>query len=82
MARSLEIIDKSGVDYRLGAMGTCMEGEWDQVMAVVKQCFEKMKEDCNRISVVIKADYRKGKTHCIETKVQHIEQYVGHTLKK
>ena len=37
VARSLEIIDKSGLDYRVNSMGTVVEGEWDEVMNVVRQ---------------------------------------------
>jgi uncharacterized protein (TIGR00106 family) len=36
VARSLDIIDKSGVPYRLNPMGTVLEGEWDEVFAVVR----------------------------------------------
>lgn len=39
VARSLELIEKSRVEYRLGPMGTCLEGDWDEVMAVVRQYF-------------------------------------------
>ena len=39
VSRSLDIIDKSGVDYRLNPMGTVLEGEWDDVMDVVRQCY-------------------------------------------
>jgi uncharacterized protein (TIGR00106 family) len=60
VARSLDIIDKSGLDYRLHAMGTVIEGEWDEVFAVVKKCFERMRRDCARVTVSIKVDYRKG----------------------
>ena len=44
VARSLDIIDTSGVDYRLNPMGTVLEGEWEEVFAVVKQCYERMKK--------------------------------------
>jgi uncharacterized protein (TIGR00106 family) len=60
VSRSLDIIDKSGVAYRLNPMGTVLEGEWDEVFAVVRKCYERMKKDCNRISCSIKVDYRKG----------------------
>jgi uncharacterized protein (TIGR00106 family) len=46
VARSLDIIDKSGVTYQLTPMGTVLEGEWDEVMEVVQRCFERMREDC------------------------------------
>ena len=48
VARSLDIIDRSGVDYRCHAMGTTLEGDFDTVLAVVKQCFEAMTADCDR----------------------------------
>jgi uncharacterized protein (TIGR00106 family) len=42
VARSLDIIDKSGLPYQLTPMGTIIEGEWAEVMAVVTACFEAM----------------------------------------
>ncbi|MEX5213557.1 MAG: MTH1187 family thiamine-binding protein [Nitrospiraceae bacterium] len=81
VARSLEIIDKSGVDYRLNPMGTVLEGEWDEVMAVVKQCYERMRKDCNRISCSIKIDYRKGATGRLKSKVASVQKRLKRTLK-
>ena len=69
VSRSLEIIDQSGVQYRLNPMGTVLEGEWDEVMDVVSQCYERMRKDCNRISCTIKVDYRKGKIGRLSEKV-------------
>ena len=80
VSRSLEIIDSSGVEYRLGPMGTCLEGEWDEVMAVVKKCFERMKSDCRRITFSIKGDYRKGKSKRLEGKVRSVEKRLGKKL--
>jgi len=74
VARSLDIIDKSGVSYRLNPMGTVLEGEWDEVMAVVKRCYERMKKDCTRISCSIKIDYRKGHSGRLEGKVASVER--------
>src|SRR5947199_354099 len=47
VARSLEIVDASGVDYRLNPMGTVLEGEWDEVFGVVRQCYERLRRDCS-----------------------------------
>ncbi len=80
VARSLEIIDASGLDYRLHAMGTVIEGEWEDVMAVVTKCFERMKEDCDRITISIKADYRKGRRGRLDAKVDAVEQKLGRKL--
>ena len=53
VAKSLEIIDHSGIPYRLNPMGTVLEGEWDQVLGVVKQCLERMSEDCDRVTATM-----------------------------
>jgi uncharacterized protein (TIGR00106 family) len=78
VARALDIIDKSGVDYRLNPMGTVLEGDWDQVFGVVKECFEEMRRDCGRVTAVIKVDYRRGKKGRLTGKVVSIEK----TLRK
>ncbi len=82
VSRSLSIIDESGVDYRLNPMGTVLEGEWDEVIGVVKRCYERMSEDCNRITCSIKIDYRKGKKGRLESKMASIETKLGKDLKK
>ncbi len=82
VARSLEIIDRSGLDYRTHAMGTILEGDFDQVMGVVKECFETMSSDCDRIACTVKLDYRKGQKGRLESKVQSVEQKVGRKLKR
>lgn len=81
VARSLEIVDKSGVDYRLNPMGTVLEGDWDDVFGVVKQCFERMRKDCTRISCSIKVDYRKGALGRLHAKVASVEKRLGRKLK-
>jgi uncharacterized protein (TIGR00106 family) len=82
VARSLDIIDKSGVAYRLNPMGTVLEGEWDEVFGVVKKCYERMKKDCNRISCSIKVDYRKGHSGRLESKVSSVEKALKRSIKQ
>jgi uncharacterized protein (TIGR00106 family) len=82
VARSLDIIDKSGVDYRLNPMGTVLEGEWNEVMAVVTKCYERMSQDCNRISVTIKIDARTNQEHRLAGKVDAIETRLGRPVRK
>jgi uncharacterized protein (TIGR00106 family) len=82
VTRSLDVIDRSGVNYRLNPMGTVLEGEWDEVMAVVRDCFETMRKDCNRISVSIRIDYRKGAGNRLEAKIASVERRLKRPLKK
>jgi uncharacterized protein (TIGR00106 family) len=81
VSRSLDIIDKSGVDYRLNPMGTVLEGEWEDVMDVVRQCYERMREDCNRVSCTIKIDYRKDHKGRLAGKTASVEKRLKRKLK-
>ena len=82
VARSLEIIEQSGLDYRLNAMGTIIEGETDEVLSVVKQCLETMATHCDRVSCTAKLDYRKGHSGRLDSKVASVEQKLGRELRK
>jgi len=82
VSRSLKIIDDSGLPYRLNPMGTVLEGEFDEVMGVVKQCYETMRADCKRITCGIKIDYREGKSGRLESKIASIENKLGKTVSK
>ncbi len=81
VARSLAIIEASGLDYRLHAMGTIVEGEIDQVLAVFQQCLAAMTVDCERVSCSMKLDYRKGAAGRLESKVSSVEEKLGKKLK-
>jgi uncharacterized protein (TIGR00106 family) len=82
VARSLDIVDRSGLDYRCHAMGTTLEGDMDSLLAVVKQCFEALAVDCDRIECSIKIDYRKGRSGRLAGKVASVEQKLGRPVKK
>ena len=73
VARAVKIIRDSGLDFTLGSMGTCIEGEWDDVMAVIGRCFKELKQDCNRLNLAIKVDYRKGRSGRMAAKVKSVE---------
>lgn len=81
VSRSLDLIDKSGVDYRLNPMGTVLEGEWDDVFGVVRKCYDRMKKDCGRISCTIKVDYRRGHKGRLAGKVASVEKTLKRKLK-
>lgn len=74
VARALRIIKDSGLPYKLGPMGTSVEGEWDEVMTLVGDCFEELKQDCGRVYMTIKIDYRRGPSGRIEGKVKSVEE--------
>jgi uncharacterized protein (TIGR00106 family) len=81
VARCLEVVAASGLDYELHAMGTILEGEWDQVFAVVQRCYEALKPDCDRVSSTIKVDYRKGHGGRLRRKVESVQAQVARPLR-
>jgi uncharacterized protein (TIGR00106 family) len=82
VAKSLDIVDRSGLDYRCHAMGTLLEGEWDDVMNVVRGCFQALAVDCDRIECTIKIDYRKARTGRLKSKVASVEEKLGRPVRK
>ncbi|HSI32638.1 MAG: MTH1187 family thiamine-binding protein [Phycisphaerae bacterium] len=82
VARALDIVDKSGLPYKLGPLGTCIEGEWAEVMAVIQKCYEALAADSNRIACTLKMDWRRGRTGSLDGKVASVEKALGRELKK
>ena len=76
VARALRLIQDSGLPYQLNPMGTCVEGEWRDVIALVDRCFQALEKDCNRISLSLKADYRKGPSGRMKSKVASVRQKI------
>lgn len=81
VARALAIVEASGLDYRLHAMGTIIEGEWREVFAVVEKCYEALRPDCERITCSIKVDAREGASGRLTSKVRSVEKKLGRKLK-
>jgi uncharacterized protein (TIGR00106 family) len=73
VARVIKIIKDSGLPHKFGPMGTSIEGEWKEVMAVVDRCFDELRKDCDRVYMTLKADYRKGAADRIEGKIKSVE---------
>jgi len=84
LVKVAQIIDSSGLEYRVGPMATVLEGDWDRVMQVVKQCHEAMLGSASRVLTTIRIDDRKDKPGPgrISQKVQSLEAKVGKPLKK
>ena len=69
VAEVFKIIEESGLAYEHHAMGTNLEGDWDEVMTVIKACRDRMLERTGRVSISIKIDDRKGVTDGLTRKV-------------
>ena len=84
LAPVAKLIDASGLTYRVGPMGTVIEGDWDAVMRLAKQCHQAILGSCQRVLTTIRIDDRKDKpgTGRIVQKVESLERAVGRPLRR
>lgn len=82
LADLARIIDASGLDYRLTAAGTILEGTWEQVMEVARKCHAEMRKKTDRVVTLMKVDDYEQRSGRLTAAVASIEQKVGKPLKK
>ncbi len=82
LAEVLKIVDASGLPYKVNPMGTVVEGEWNEVMSLVRKCHEAIMKNGERALTAISIDDRKGRPNRIEEKVKSVEKRLGKALKK
>ncbi|WP_024449579.1 MTH1187 family thiamine-binding protein [Mycolicibacterium iranicum] len=73
VAQAVRIVRASGLPNETNAMFTNIEGEWDEIMVVVKQAVDAVAAASPRVSLVLKADIRPGFTGQLTAKVQRID---------
>ena len=78
VAKAVRIVRESGLPNRTDAMFTTIEGEWDEVMAVVKAATDAILEVAPRASLVLKADIRPGWSGELDGKVDRLERALEH----
>ena len=81
VARCVDIVDRSGLAYRLNPMGTVVEGPFDEVLRLIARCHKAVAKDCERVSTTIKIDDRKGATRQLVAKIASVERRLGRKLK-
>jgi len=82
VSEMMDIIDKSGVDYRFTPMATVVEGDWDEVMDLISRCHHEMRKRSKRVVTDIKIDDREGAKNRISGKIESVEKKVGRELNK
>jgi uncharacterized protein (TIGR00106 family) len=74
VAKAVKIIKESGLRYRLGEMGTVVEGSWDEITNVAKKCHEAVLKEAGRIITQISFDDRLDKPTRIEGRIEAVEK--------
>lgn len=81
VARCVDIIDRSGLDYELHAAGTIVEGPLDQVTSLLRECIEAVASDCHRVTCLAKFDYKQGETGRLYSNVDRVVAALGRTVR-
>jgi len=81
VAEVLRIIDDSGLPYCLTPTGTCIEGDWDEVMALVKRCHQQARSSSSHVLTTIRMEDEEGATDKLNENIAAVERAAGRTLK-
>ena len=76
VAEAVRVVRASGLPNQTDSMFTTIEGDWHEVMAVVKDAVDAVAARAPRVSLVLKADVRPGVTDGLTSKVETIERYL------
>lgn len=77
VARAVKVVRDSGLPNRTDPMFTTVEGDWDEVMDVVRRAVEAVAEVAPRVSLVLKADLRPGVTDGMTAKLESLEDHLS-----
>lgn len=76
VAEAVELVRDSGLPNETNAMFTNVEGDWDEVMDLIKACVDTVSESAPRVSVVVKIDHRPAVTDGLTSKVASVEAHL------
>jgi uncharacterized protein (TIGR00106 family) len=82
VSKVIDIIDKSGLPYKLGPMSTTIEGSWDDVMAVINKARLRLRREYPRLYISITIDDRKGVRKQLTGKVESVEKRLKRKVSK
>jgi uncharacterized protein (TIGR00106 family) len=82
IADLVRVIEDSSLDYRMTAFGTLIEGSWDQLTALARECHFEVRKKTDRVLTLIRIDDYDERTGEIEGGVNRIEQKLGRAVKK
>lgn len=82
VTKVVDEIDKAGLEYEVTGADTVIEGEWDEVMPVIKRAKDRMSRDHDRVYMVLTVDDHKGSENRLQGAVEDVEQRLGRPLSR
>ena len=82
LAKAVKLVAESGLNYKVGSMGTVVEGDWYQVMTLINHCRKTILREFPRVSIHISIDDRNGAVNPMARKIRSLEKKMGVKVKK
>ena len=82
IAAIVRTVEASGLPYKLNPMGTVIEGNWEEVMSIIRKCHDQVLDESPRVVTTIKIDDRPGKKEMITGKISSVERKLGKKVNK
>lgn len=79
VAKAVNLVDKSGLDYKVGELGTVVEGEWKEIFRLIERCHRLLLKETGRVVTTIKADECSGRG-LLRTRVHKLEKILKRKL--
>jgi uncharacterized protein (TIGR00106 family) len=80
IAEILDVVDRSGIRYKFTPCGTCLEGEWSEVMEVVRQCHAKARQSSRHVLTTVRIEDEEGENDKLTHNVTSVEEKLGRQL--
>ena len=80
IAEVLDVVDRSGIRYKFTPCGTCLEGDWDEVMEVVRQCHARARQGSPHVMTTLRIEDEAGENDKLTRNVTSVEEKLGRQL--
>ncbi len=80
VAMVVDEIDRAGLNYEVTGADTVIEGDWDEVMPVIRRAGDRLRQDHDRIYMVLTVDDHKGSENRLRSSVEDVERKLGRSL--
>ena len=74
VAKAIDLVDKSGLDYKVSEMGTIVEGEWKEIVLLIERCHRLLLKETGRVITTVKVDDRRGRKGLLRSRIRRIER--------
>lgn len=74
VAKAIDLVDKSGLDYKVTEMGTIVEGDWKLIFRLIERCHRLLLKETGRVVTTVKIDDRRGRRGLLRSRIRRIER--------